>query len=64
MKHYDVVVAGAGPSGATAAYYLAKQGKNVAFDIQVDQDSLKGTLNYRDTNYDLLGNAINYYVPR
>ena len=31
LKHYDVVVAGAGPSGATAAYYLAKQGKNVAF---------------------------------
>ena len=31
MKHYDVVVAGAGPSGATAAYYLAKQGKSVAF---------------------------------
>ena len=30
MKHYDVVVAGAGPSGATAAYYLAKQGKSVA----------------------------------
>ena len=29
MKHYDVVVAGAGPSGATAAYYLAKQGKSV-----------------------------------
>jgi len=30
LKHYDVVVAGAGPSGATAAYYLAKQGKSVA----------------------------------
>ena len=25
------MVAGAGPSGATAAYYLAKQGKSVAF---------------------------------
>ena len=36
--------------------------KNVGFDIQVDQDSLKGTLNYSDPNYDFLGNALNYYV--
>ena len=30
MSYYDVVVEGAGPAGATAAYYLAKQGKKVA----------------------------------
>ena len=26
---YDVVIVGAGPSGSTTAYYLAKQGYNV-----------------------------------
>ncbi|MEE3191911.1 MAG: geranylgeranyl reductase family protein, partial [Candidatus Thermoplasmatota archaeon] len=30
MTKFDVVVEGAGPAGATAAYYLAKQGKSVA----------------------------------
>jgi len=38
------------------------EGKNVAFDIEVDADSLKGTVNYTDPNYDFLGNAINYYL--
>jgi flavin-dependent dehydrogenase len=30
LNHYDVLIEGAGPAGATAAYYLAMQGKKVA----------------------------------
>ena len=31
---YDVVIAGAGPAGATAAYFLAKAGKHVALLVK------------------------------
>ena len=30
------------------------EGKNVSFDADVSQESLKGSLNYIDQNYDLL----------
>jgi geranylgeranyl reductase family protein len=30
LSHYDILIEGAGPAGATAAYYLAMQGKKVA----------------------------------
>ncbi|MCA9924240.1 MAG: FAD-dependent oxidoreductase, partial [Anaerolineales bacterium] len=29
-KKYDIIIVGAGPAGAAAAYYLAKQGLQVA----------------------------------
>ncbi len=35
-------------------------GKSVAFDIELESESLTGILNYSDPNYDFLGNAINY----
>ena len=59
--------AGIGTNGGSFAFNIKEnnylgEGKNVGFDIQVDQDSLKGTLNYRDPNYDFLGNALNYYL--
>ena len=36
------------------------EGKNVGFNIEIDQESVKGTLNYTNPNYDVLGNAIRY----
>ncbi len=78
LKKIDIIVeekptgevsagAGIGTNGGSFAFTVKEnnylgEGKNVAFDIQVDQDSLKGTLNYADPNYDFLGNAINYYL--
>ncbi len=38
------------------------EGKSVGFDLELDAESLSGTLNYTDPNYDFLGNSINYYV--
>ena len=59
--------AGVGTSGGTFAFNIKEnnwlgEGKNVGFDIQVDQESLTGTINYTDPNYDFLGNSINYFV--
>ncbi len=59
--------AGIGTNGGTFGFSVKEnnylgEGKNVAFNIEVDQESLRGTLNYQDPNYDFLGNAVNYYV--
>ena len=59
--------AGIGTNGGSFAFTVKEnnylgEGKNVGFDIQIDQDSLKGTLNYSDPNYDFLGNELNYYL--
>ncbi len=59
--------AGIGTNGGSFAFNVKEnnylgEGKNIGFDIEVDADSLKGTLNYTDPNYDFLGNAINYYL--
>ena len=59
--------AGVGTDGGSFAFNVKEnnylgEGKNVGFNIEVDQDSLKGTLNYTDPNYDFLGNSLNYYL--
>ena len=59
--------AGVGTAGGSFAFQVKEnnwlgQGKNVGFNIEVNEESLTGTLNYRDPNYDFLGNSINYSI--
>jgi outer membrane protein insertion porin family len=59
--------AGLGTNGGLIAFsliennYLGK-GNSVGFDFNLSKNSIKGTLNYTNPNYDFLGNSINYYV--
>ena len=59
--------AGIGTNGGTFAFndkennYLG-EGKNIGFTLEIDQESVKGTLNYTNPNYDFLGNALRYYL--
>lgn len=59
--------AGVGTNGGSFAFQIKEnnwlgQGKSVAFDIDVDQESLSGALSYSDPNYDFMGNALTYSV--
>ena len=59
--------AGVGTNGGSFAFNVKEnnylgEGKNVGFNIEIDQESVKGTLNYTNPNYDFLGNAIRYYL--
>lgn len=59
--------AGVGSSGGTFAIMVSEnnwlgQGKNVGFELEVDEESLSGTFTYKDPNYNSLGNSINYYL--
>jgi len=59
--------AGVGTDGGSIAFTIQEnnwlgEGKNVGFDLDLDSDSLRGTVSYTDPNYDFLGNAISYYV--
>ena len=38
------------------------EGKKVAFTADITQESLRGTINYTDPNYDFLGNSFNYFL--
>ncbi|MAW17147.1 MAG: outer membrane protein assembly factor BamA [Pelagibacteraceae bacterium] len=59
--------AGIGTNGGSFAFIVKEnnwlgEGKNVSFDLDLDQESLRGTLNYIDPNYDFLGNSLNYSI--
>ena len=78
LKVIDVIVeekptgeisagAGIGTDGGMFAFNIKEnnwlgQGKSVAFDVEVDSESLSGTLSFVDPNYNFLGNSINYFV--
>ena len=59
--------AGVGTNGGTIAFIVKEnnwlgKGNNVSFDIDVSEESLKGTLSYTNPNYDFLGNALTYSI--
>ena len=61
--------AGIGTSGGQIGFKVSEnnwlgEGKNVSFDVSATAESLKGTLNYTNPNYDFLGNSLNYNFSR
>ncbi len=57
--------AGIGTEGGSFAFMIKEnnwlgEGKQVAFDFEVDAESVKGEFSYINPNYDLLGNSIRY----
>ena len=59
--------AGIGTNGGALAFGVKENnwlgtGKSVSFEVELDQESLAGILNYNDPNYDFLGNSLNYYI--
>ncbi len=59
--------AGVGTNGGSFAINIKEsnwlgEGKAVSFDIEVDEESLSGTLSYFDPNYNFLGNSIRYAI--
>ena len=57
--------AGIGTNGGSFAFNIREnnwlgEGKNVAFEIEVDQETLEGTFSFTDPNYDFLGNSLSY----
>ena len=57
--------AGIGTNGGSFAFNIKEnnwlgEGKNVAFEIEVDEETLEGTFSFTDPNYDFLGNSLSY----
>ena len=61
--------AGIGTNGGSFAAKVSEnnwlgEGKKLGFDVQVDKESLSGTVTFSDPNYNFLGNSINYSLSR
>ena len=59
--------AGFGTNGGSFVFSVSEnnwfgEGKKVALTTDVTSDSIKGTINYTDPNYDFLGNSFNYFL--
>ena len=59
--------AGIGTSGGTLAFNIKEnnwlgEGKALAFEVQLDDESIAGNLTFSDPNYDFLGNSLYYSV--
>ncbi len=59
--------AGVGTSGGTLAFNIKEnnwlgEGKALAFEVQLDNESIAGNLTFSDPNYDFLGNSLYYSV--
>ncbi len=59
--------AGIGTNGGSFAVIVSEnnwlgEGKNVSFDVDVSEESLKGSVTYVNPNYDFLGNSLNYSI--
>ena len=59
--------AGIGTNGGTFAITVSEnnwlgEGNKLDFELEIDQESLGGTIGYTNPNYNFLGNSINYYL--
>ncbi len=59
--------AGIGTSGGALAFNISEnnwlgEGKSVSFSIELDEESIKGSLDFSNPNYDFLGNSLKYSV--
>ena len=59
--------AGVGTEGGTFAFNVTEnnwlgQGKEVGAEVEITAESVRGSLNYTDPNYDLLGNSLRYQI--
>ena len=58
---------GIGTDGGSFGFVVSENnwlggGKKINFELDVDQESIGGTFNYSDPNYNFLGNSITYSI--